>query len=214
MVDILLALVQGIGVTIGVTGLAIVIGLALGAPIAALRLSSNRVLSFVAGAIVNVVRGVPAIVWLFFVFYGLGSSLVRFDPFTTAVLTLGVFAAAQFAEAYRGGLLSVPRGQTEAARVLGFGRVHVFTLVQLPQALLAAIPAGATVAIGLLKESAVVSIIGVMDITGRASAAALRSSDDILIYSLAAVLYIALSIPVALLSRGVHGVLERRVHAR
>lgn len=214
MVDILLALLQGIGVTVAVTGLAIVIGLALGAPIAALRLSPNRLLSFLAGTIVNVVRGVPAIVWLFFVFYGLGSSVVRFDAFTTAVLTLGIFAAAQFAEVYRGGLLSVPRGQTEAARVLGFSRFHVFTLVRLPQSLLAAIPSAATVAIGLLKESAVVSIIGVMDITGRASAAALRSSDDILIYCLAAVIYIALSIPVALLARGAHAALEKRVHAR
>jgi len=86
--------------------------------------------------------------------------------------------------------------------------------VQLPQALLGAIPAGATVAIGLIKESAVVSIIGVMDITGRASAMALRSSDDIVIYVVAAVLYIVLSIPVALLARAVHAILERRVHAR
>jgi len=212
--DILLTLLQGIGVTVSVTVLAIAIGLALGAPIAAMRMSSNRVLSFVAGAVVNIVRGVPAIVWLFIVFYGLGSTVIRFDPFTTAVVTLGVFATAQFAEVYRGGLLSVPRGQTESARVLGFSRVNVFTLVQLPQALLGAIPAGATVAIGLIKESAVVSIIGVMDITGRASAMALRSSDDIVIYVVAAVLYIVLSIPVALLARAVHAILERRVHAR
>lgn len=214
MLDILLPLLQGVFVTAGVTLGALLIGAILGAPLAALRMSRNRVASFAAAAFINIVRGVPGLLWLFIVFYGLGSSVVRIDPVPTAVLVLGAVATVQLAEVYRGGLLSVPLGQSEASQVLGFGRAQTFALVQLPQALLAALPAGATVAINLLKESAMASIIGVQDIAARAVSSALRSTDDIPIYLGAALLYIALSVPVALLARWVHGVLERRVHVR
>ena len=167
MWEICRQLLEGIGGTIFVTVGAVVIGLLLGAPLAALRMSSNAALSFVSAAFINVIRGIPSIVWLFIVFYGISTATpVRFEPFTTAILTLGAIATAQFAEIYRGGLLSVRPGQTEAARVLGLDGLQTFTLIQIPQALVAAIPAGATIAIGLIKESAVISIIGEI---GRAS---------------------------------------------
>lgn len=214
MLETLTPLLEGVGATVGVTLGALMIGAVLGAPLAAMRMSRHTAVALVAAAAVNIVRGVPGLLWLFIVFYGLGSGLVRVEPVPTAILVLGAVATVQLAEVYRGGLLSVRGGQLEAAQVLGFGRVQAFTLVQLPQALLAVLPAGTTVAINLIKESAMASIIGVQDIAARAVSSALRSSDDIPIYLSAALLYIAISVPVALLARWVHSILERRVHVR
>ncbi|MEU6171407.1 amino acid ABC transporter permease [Streptantibioticus parmotrematis] len=175
-------ILHGLALTLWLTAAVMASGYLLGVGIAAMRLSGNRVLRALSFGYVWIVRSVPPLVQLLFWYelaslyptLSLGVPFGReFVTFRTAHMFSGVLAAyvgltldvaAFSAEIVRGGILSVDRGQTEAAQALGLGRSRVFRRIVLPQAMPAIVPASGNLLIGLLKATSIVSVIAVQDL--------------------------------------------------
>lgn len=211
MLDILSVLLRGVPWTIAVTLGAFSIGVVMGFPICALRMSNLRVCRLGAAILVLTLRSIPPIVWLFFIFFGIGGGYVTLSPFAAAVLGLGLITAAHMAEVYRGAFAAIPDGQYEAANVLSLTAPQRFFDVILPQLVRIAIPTSATYAIGLLKDSAVASTIGVGDISFEAYQVSQQTFQGLGVYSAAALVYLILSVPVALFSRWLSTTLKQRI---
>lgn len=211
MSHLLSVLAAGISQTVEITVSAFLVGAVLGLPLAIMRRSGVWLLQIPAVAVVEVARAVPPIVWLFIVYYAVGSGSIKLSTFQAATIGLGLIAAAHLSEIYRAGLNSVPVGQWEAVRALGLPTRPSYTRVILPQALLVVIPPMATFAIGLLKDSATASVIGATDIAFRAVQQTQQDLNGLGNFAVAGVLYILLSIPVAIVSRGADKVLFRRL---
>ena len=159
------AYAKGLGVTIGFSVLAITLSFALGIPWVALRMSQNPVASRVARWYVEFVRNVPLLVWLYCAYFGLASLGLHLSGFSAALLAFTIYGVAYTTEIYRAGILSVPRGQWEAADALGLGRLAIWRRVVLPQALRAAFyPLGNLVIASVLGSSLVV-VLAVPDLT-------------------------------------------------
>jgi polar amino acid transport system permease protein len=199
--DILNVLAGGISQTIEITASAFVIGAILGLPVAMCRRSRPWLLRVPAVVAVEVIRAVPPIVWLFIVYFVLGSGAVKLSTFEAAAIGLGLIAAAYLSEIYRAGLNSVPDGQWEAAHALGLPSVAAYRQVILPQAFVVVIPPMATFAIGLLKDSATASVIGATDITFRAVQLTQQTLHGMDNFAVAALLYLVLSVPIAAVAR-------------
>lgn len=200
MLDQLRIVAGGIGQTLAVTLLAFAVGALLGVPLVAATRSRWVPLRALVRFLVDLLRSVPPIVWLFIIFYGL-AEYVTLAPYPAAVFGLGLVSSAYMCEIYRGGLLAVRRQQWEAAAALGLKRRHMMATVIGPQALRIVLPGAAGWAIALLKETAVVSVIGVQDITFRAQSEARASLEGLQVFALAGLVYIVLSIPIAILAR-------------
>lgn len=200
----------GAGMTFMLTFGAAAIGIVAAAPM--LLLARSRFILFRSfyQAFVHVVRGVPTLVWLFIAFFGVTQVGIVLSPVTSAMLTLGVIATAQMAEVYRGGMQAIPGGQWEAASALNINRFSASKDIIAPQLFRAVSPTVATQVIGLLKDSALVSTIGVADLVFRAGLMTQHYGNGLLMFSFAGLIYLALSLPIGALSRHVHARITRR----
>ncbi len=201
MLATLESLLLGVPWTIGLTVFSFLIGALLGLPLCGMRLSQSAVLRFIGTGIVLVLRSIPPIVWLFFIFFGIGFEYMPLSPFAAAVLGLSLITAANMAEIYRGALKGIHYGQFEAATVLNFSARHRFFDIIGPQLLRIALPSMATYAIGLLKDSAVASVLGVSEIAFQAYSVSQQTFRGLEVYAIAALLYIGMSLPVAYVTR-------------
>lgn len=195
--------------TLLVTAGAFVVGFIFAIPLVFARRSKLGLVRGLAGFVIDLSRGVPPIVWLLFIFFGLPFLKIRLDPLEAGILGLGVVSAGYLAEIFRGGLLAVARGQFEASKALGLGGWTSFTQVIAPQALRAMLPGLATYFIGLIKDSSIASVIGVTEMVFTATAYARTSPEGIYTFFVAALVYIALSVPFGLMARG----METRLQA-
>lgn len=210
MIDLALSLLRGLPATLVVTFGAFFIGIVVAIPLVLMRRSHSPALHIPARIYIDVVRGIPPIVWLFIIFFGLGSGLVVLSSYQAAVLGMGLVSTAYLAEIYRGGFLSLQTGQREAATALGMSRLDTLRYVLAPQVLRVSIPPMATFLVSLLKDTTVASTIGVRDILMYASQQAQSGGGSFAPFVLAALLYILLSIPVAMFSR----VMDERLRSR
>lgn len=201
ILDNLRAILVGIPFTLALTVLAFAVGALLGLPLCAMRLSKVAALRWLALAVILVLRSIPPIVWLFFIFFGIGLGYVQLDPFSSAAIGLGLITAANMAEIYRGALSAIHAGQWEAASVLNMSSRHMFIDVIGPQLLRVALPSATTYVIGLLKDSAVASAIGVHEIAFQAYHLSQETFRGLDIYAAAGLLYILISLPIAWLAR-------------
>ncbi|RNL61952.1 amino acid ABC transporter permease [Nocardioides marmoriginsengisoli] len=212
MGTILSTLADGVAQTIGITLAAFAVAAVLGLPLAVLRRSGHWLVRLPAVVVVEVLRAVPPIVWLFLIYFSLGSTdNLQLTTFQAAVIGLGLIYAAHLSEAYRAGLDAVPAGQWEATRALALPRTQAYVRVILPQALIVVIPPMATFAIALLKDSAIASVIGATDITFQAVQLTQQDLNGLGNFTVAGLLYIALGIPFAVVARGADRVLSRRL---
>ncbi|MCP4380465.1 MAG: amino acid ABC transporter permease [Hyphomicrobiales bacterium] len=225
------ALRQGVIVTLWVSFVAFVLATALGLVVALGRLSKRRWLREVATFYIEIVRGIPVLVLLFYiafvgapqivalwnaVFSGLiesgwfpAMSVRDFDMTWRAIAALMISYSAFIAEIFRAGIESVPRGQIEAAESLGLKRRHVMRLVVLPQAVRTVLPPLGNDFVAMIKDSALVSALGVQDITqlGKVySASTFRFFET---YNVVAYLYLVMTISLSLLVRGLEMRLNR-----
>ena len=195
---------EGAGVTLVVSAGAMVLAVALGLVLAVTRLPAvtpvRRLLAGAATVYVEVVRGTPVLLQLYVLYYGL-AGVLALDALTAAVIGLGLNYAAYEAEIYRGGIAAVPRGQIEAAQALGMGEALALRRVVLPQALRFSLPGMANDFIALLKDSSLVSVITVVELTKRMTIAAVDLGDWIAPGLLCAALYLGMSVPLGLLAR-------------
>lgn len=210
MLEILSYIALGATWTVGLTLGSAAIGIVLAVPLLALARSRFVVVRGVYGGVVHVIRGVPTLVWLFLTFFGVGQLGITLTPVTASLLTLSVIATAYMAEIYRGGMQAIPAGQWEAAGALNFGRFATLRDIIGPQLFRAVSPSVATQIIGLLKDSALVSTIGVTDLVFRAGVMTQYHAHGLYMFGFAGLIYLLLSLPVALFSRSIHARITRK----
>lgn len=180
---------RAFALTLAVTAAGLAIALALGLPVALALRSRWILLSVPARLYVELMRGAPLVILLFLAYYGGPAiGLVLTAP-AAGIAGLGLYGAGYFAEIYRAGLNAVPPGEIEAARMLGLSRAQVFVHIQLPGALRLILPPGTGQAINLLKESAVLSVITVPELTKTAGEIANLTFSAVTPYLIAALLY-------------------------
>lgn len=201
MLDNITTVIVGIPFTLALTLASFLLGAALGLPLCAMRMSRNRFLGFLGTALILTFRAIPPIVWLFIIFFGIGFGYLQLDPFSSAAIGLGLITAANMAEIYRGSLSAIHAGQWEASTVLNLSARHRFVDVIAPQLVRVALPSAATYGIGLLKDSAVASAIGVHEIAYEAYHLSQQTFRGLDIYAAAGLLYILISLPIAWLAR-------------
>ncbi|MDQ0456277.1 amino acid ABC transporter permease [Rhizobium paknamense] len=146
------------------------LGIALGFMVATLRRYGGRAVDASLGLVVEVLRGTPFLIQIFLVYYGgpfIGLSL---DPVPCGLLGLTVYSAAYYSEIFRAGFAAVPHGHVEAAECLGLSRPQIIRRILLPEMALIVLPPSVNLAVILLKESAVLSIITVPELTATVSA--------------------------------------------
>ena len=199
------ALLAAAGVTLVLTCLAMALAVAVGCGIAVGRIYGGRWLAALLTAYVELVRGTPVLLQLFVLYYGL-AAVIRLPAFVAALLGLGLNYAAYESEIYRGALLAVSRPQLEAARTLGFSEWLIFRLVRGPQALRLALAPMTNDFVALLKDSSLVSVITVVELTKETAIFATNIGSWVIPGILCAALYLALSLPLSRLARR----LERR----
>lgn len=197
-------LLRGVWVTLQLALLSLLLGLAFGLLGAGAKLSNVKAWRFCAQLYTTLIRGVPDLLLMLLIFYGvqtglsrltqeLGLAYIEIDPFSAGVLTLGFIYGAYFTETFRGGLLAVPRGQFQAAKALGMTSRQGFVHVIFPQMMRFALPGLGNNWMVLLKATALVSIIGLSDLVKVAQVAG-RSSQQLLAFLLmAALIYLLLS---------------------
>jgi polar amino acid transport system permease protein len=213
-IDTWLIIGDGIVATLQLTVVGFTIGAVAGLPLMVMRVARIWILRAAARCFIEITRGVPLIIWLFLIYNG----PTQFDPalgavFTSwlsAVLAIGLVSAAYMAEIYRGALRAVAPGQFEASRALGMSQLDTATRVVGPQMIRVAIPASASYAIGLLKDSSLASTIGVFEITYYATTASSNSS-SVTPFFVAGVYYVALTLPSAWAARRLESRMLERV---
>ena len=184
-----------------------VIGLAIALAVALMRLSRSRVLAGVGRAYVSVIRGTPLLVQLFIVFYGLGSIGIKIDPWPSAILAFSLNVGGYAAEVIRAAILSVPKGQWEAAHMIGMSRPLALRRVILPQAARVSVPPLSNTFISLVKDTSLASLILVTEMFRKAQEIATFNREFMLLYVEAAAIYWVICL---FLSAG-QSVLEKRL---
>ena len=185
---------------------ALLIGLLVGLPIALARMSRRRWVKRVATAYVELFRGTPALVQLFILYFGLTAVGIEFSSFQAAMIGLGLNASAYLSEIYRSGIQAVPRGQYEAAQTIGMTRYHLMRWVVLPQALRIVLAPIGNVAIALLKDTSVASLIATPDLMLRAQDLSSVYFMPLETYLIVGAMYFVLCFPLSLVIRN----LERK----
>lgn len=193
-------LLEGLWTTLVITVVSFLIGAVLGIPVALARISRTRVLRWSATVFVEVVRGVPVIAWMLVLFYGV-SRYLPLDPLLAACVALGTVSTAYLAENYRAGISSVSTHQWEGAQAVGLGGRDTFWRIIAPQGVGVALPPSAGYAVGLIKDSATASVIGVSDLTFKALTLNQQGNPGLPIFATAGLIYLLLSLPIALGAR-------------
>ncbi|KGJ78357.1 amino acid ABC transporter permease [Cryobacterium roopkundense] len=193
--------------TIPLALMSFAIGLVLALGLALMRLSSRRWLSNIARVYISIVRGTPLLVQLFVIFYGLPSIGVLIDPWPSAVVAFSINVGGYAAEVIRAAILSVPKGQWEAAYMIGMSRSRALTRIILPQAARVSVPPLSNTFISLVKDTSLASLILVTELFREAQQVASFSNEFMLIYLEAALIYWVICL---VLSTG-QGFLEKRL---
>ena len=168
-------LLEGLKLTVIVSLVSIAIGMVIGLVTCLMKMSSNVVLKGIANVYIWIIRGTPMLVQALIVFFGMPQLIqltinpnFRMDALTAGIITLSLNAGAYLAEIYRGGIMAVPKGQTEAARSLGLSQGQTMWKVVLPQALKFSIPALVNQFIITIKDTSILSVIGLAEVVNKA----------------------------------------------
>lgn len=229
------ALSAGVATTLWVTVIAFFAATVLGLLVALARTSRHRVLREIATFYVEIVRGIPILVFLFYIAFVAAPALVAafnavlaplidwglmapatvrgFDFVWRAILALTICYSAFIAEIFRAGIEAVDRGQIEAARALGLSRWHCFRLIVFPQALRTILPPLGNDFVSMVKDSALVSALGVQDITQLGKLSSASSFLFFETYNVVAFLYLTMTISLSLLVRWLERALAQKYRA-
>ena len=212
----LMLLLSGVPLLLQLAFFSIAAGAVLAVLLALMRLSGNPVLDYSARGYVFVFRGTPLLVQIFLIYYGLGQfpeirqsfvwPFLR-EPYWCALLALTLNTAAYSSEIIRGGILSVPFGQIEAARACGMSRSLIFRRITVPQGLRVALPAYGNEIILMTRSTALASVITLMEVTGIASKIISETFRAVEVFVCAGAIYLILNFAI---SRGI-ALLERRL---
>ena len=194
-------LAKGALMTVELSFLAMVMAVILGLGITLIRLYTPAPLPWLATSYVEVIRGTPLLIQLFFIFYALPSIGIIFSPFVAALVGLGLNYAAYEAENYRAGILAIPRHQMEAALALGMSKLQALRHIIIPQAVRIIIPPITNDFISLLKDSSLVSVITLVELTKMYGQLAATYYDYLGTGVMVAIAYFLIGLPFVRLSR-------------
>jgi polar amino acid transport system permease protein len=200
---------KGLGMTIAVSGLSLLIGTAIGFLWGVIRASHSRLLKSAVGAWVDLIRGTPFLVQVFIIFFILPEFGIQLEAFPAAVIALTNLAACFICEIVAAGIQSVPWGQKEAAVSTGLTWFQQLRHVVMPQAMRVILPPLVGQYVLLIKDSSVVSAIGVIDVTRVGWLTVQRVPQGLLVFGLVGILYFAICYPLIRLSNS----LEKRMSA-
>jgi polar amino acid transport system permease protein len=187
-------IIGGIGVTLTVVAGALAMGFALGLLLAVGQVYGRPGLRRVVGVYVWFFRGIPLLVLLFLIYFGLLAALeIDLSPFTIAILVLGLISSAYQSQILRGAILSVPEGQMKAARALGMSDTRAIVFIVLPQALRLALPGWSNEYTVIMKDSAVTYALGVAELMARTNHTASRTYEHFWLYLLVGLIYMLLT---------------------
>jgi glutamine transport system permease protein len=211
IVSALPMLLKGLQVTLYIFLIAIILGFVIGLVIALLRLAPLKALNWIAKAYVDAIRGTPFIVQLFFIYFGLNSlQIVSLNSTTAGIITVAINAGAYFAEIIRAGIQSIDKGQTEAARSIGFTGAQTMRYIILPQAFRRMLPTITNQSIISLKDTSLLSVIGIADLTQQGQIQASATFEAFKIWLAVGVIYFIIIYLLTLLANFV----ERRFQLR
>ena len=187
-----LTILKGLQATVNITVFSLLAGTILGALICALRMSRFRILRFLAGAYIVILRGSPVLMLLMLMYYGVfaRSSL---EAQTIAVITFSMNSAAHIAEILRASISATDHGQVEAARTLGFSAWQAFRLVTLPQVIHIAKPVYQSAVINLLQWTSVVGYVSITDLTRVINNIASRTMQPMITIIIGMLIYLAMA---------------------
>jgi len=207
------AILEGLWLTLRVSAVSLAIACVFGLIGAIAKLSSSRAARWSADVYTTLIRGLPELVLMLLIFYGgqiavnkgveaLGWEYIDIPAFLAGVVTIGFIFGAYLTETFRGAILAVPKGQSEAAHAFALRPAQVWRRIVLPQMVRHAIPGFANNWLIMLKASALVSLIGLDDMVHRAGLAAATTRAPFTFYMATAIIYLSLtSISILLLSR-------------
>lgn len=193
-------LLQGALTTIGLAVAALIIATVFGLLLALMRYSGNPVLSFLSRSFINLVRGIPVLVQLFYIYFVLPEFGIDLTAFQAGAIGLGIAYSCYMAENFRAGLEAVDKGQLEAAQSIGMGWGMMMRRVILPQAIRTVLPPYGNTMIMLLKDTSQASVITVAEMTFQGKILAASTFQNMTIYTLVAGLYLCLSVPLLVLA--------------
>ena len=197
-------IVAGVGVTLFIALGSLMISILLGLVGATCKLSRFKVLHFSSDIYSTVVRGVPELVWMLFLFFGAQIWLnqlctwahidtIDIDPMMAGIVTIGFIFGAYMTETFRGAILAIPKGQGEAAKSLGMTSWQIFRRIIVPQMIPHALPSFSNNWMVLVKSTALVSVIGVSDLMHRASLAKSATGNAFGVYLTVCLVYLAIT---------------------
>lgn len=185
---------KGIGYTLLLSALGVLFGFIIGLFISLLRMTNIRIVKWLGTTYVEVLRGTPMLVQLMIIHYGLALTLgINFSPLQSGIITLSINSSAYLAEIFRAGIQGVDRGQMEAARSLGMRRGTAMRHIILPQAFKAVLPAIGNEFITIIKESSIISVIGMVDIMYQAGVVKNITYQGLSPFIIAAAIYFVLT---------------------
>jgi len=191
---------KGLWMTVAVSGLGLIFGTVCGFLLGILRAGNNRVFNLITGIYVSVIRGTPFVVQIFIIFFIFPEWGIQLDAFPAAVLALTILGTAFICEIVAGGIKAVPKGQWEAASSSGLNIFQQLRFVILPQAMKTILPPLVGQYVLLIKDSSVVSVIGVVELTRVGWVTVVRIPEGLMVFSLVGILYFVISYPLIRLS--------------
>jgi len=186
-------LLIGAVMTLKITAISVLMGLIIGTFVGMGRLSRRKIINIPSSIYVEFLRGTPLLVQIFLIYFGLPSLGLNLEAFPAAVIALGINSGAYVAEIVRAGIQSVPKGQYEAARSLGMSHTMAMRYVILPQAFRNILPALGNEFIALLKDSSLVSVIGITELMKSGQIVISRTFASFSIYGGVALIYFAMT---------------------
>ena len=197
VLDFLPLLLTGALVTVQVTAGSFVLSSLIGLVFALMMVSNLRVLALLAIGVVNVIRGLPIIVQLFYIYFVLPEFGIQFSAMQAGVIGLGIAYSAYQAENFRAGIQAIDHGQIEAAESIGMRGMMIMRRVVLPQAFRIALPPYGNTLVMMLKDSSLVSTITVAEMTRQGQLIASSTFENMTVYTLVALLYLSMSLPLS-----------------
>jgi len=201
------ALMSGLGVALQVAFVSLLISIVGGLVLAAMRMARPP-FSWLAGLYINVFRGVPSLVGVIWVYFGLSFLIgVNFTVFQAGVIALVLLGSAYNAEIFRAALSAIPKGQREAGQALGMSRARIYTKIILPQTMKIAAPNIGSMFIGLVKDTSTFTVIGMAELVHVTQGLVSISYEPFVLYTAAALIYVGTAFAIDLLFRLIEGAL-------
>lgn len=202
MIDALPTLMQGVKYTILISLLGILLGFLVGIVAGLARVSSNKFIYSIGTIYVEVIRGTPLMVQALYIYFALPLIFgIRIDPLVAGVATIAINAGAYISEIIRGAIQGVDKGQTEAGRSLGLSKMKTFRFIVWPQAFRSALPALGNQFIISLKDTSLLTVIGVGELTRQGTIVVSTNFRAVEVYTMVAILYLVMTLSISLVLR-------------